>query len=851
MPLWKSGSTASRPKTGNAKSIRGTISGPIPIPNPLDDDEFPIRNPGTSIAATSPAPHDDEFPIRTRGAGIASPVPPETESEAPIDQPAAEPAEPATDPVSEQELEPDQEPESEPEPEVEPEYEPLQPPPADPSIAVIVPEISPDITPEALPEQPQEAPPLPPTDLTELPDPVARSSPPRASPPRGSPPRTAPIRQFALSSSPPKERAEEPASDLPLRSPRLRNSPPRAYVPAPAPAPGQRINPMNTYRYSTVSETPTGQTAQSKDRDTPARKKSTLRSTFSKLFGRKKKKSSGSPDNRASAHISELPTSSQHHSDPTALSRVKEGEPKRSASLPITEFDRPLRSHSIGPDDIIAIESARDSLQADSRPVRRRAATATTSRLYLQPRRDVEWGGGLSPRPASTQGRGSGVVLGEEHPDEIGRAITSDNDNANGHRRRSRSLSGLNDYVSGRAGVRRRSDEIRYWRESYDPGFMSPLSSNAQEDNDTTGGLDVDPESPLDARPPKTPPQPFNFGSISKDMVGMKITQAASIDTRIGSLEARTQKIERVVNQLCHSVPGFKSPLADSSARAGSSQLLIGNDQPGFAFTTAAPPMIPAIYQAKGTSRYSSSRHSVETDAHSQTSFGDAPTYIGSLHPPSSSATQSQSLTSTAPPAVSPLHRPTSTSTVRGAASLPTMGRDAGDGGPPTAEDHSSLVAQLEAERAARLALEAQVKKLSERLNALSTTMFAMIGGPAKSRSQERLAPPVPSEPVPKPPIPSSHGVKTLSVFETSDDEDNGKKLNVKSPQDDEKTDDESVPDDFQTPREDRYPPQIYGAFGEELRDDDVEDDDPKRKKAARTLSLSQLTLKKGVQAQV
>ncbi len=74
-----------------------------------------------------------------------------------------------------------------------------------------------------------------------------------------------------------------------------------------------------------------------------------------------------------------------------------------------------------------------------------------------------------------------------------------------------------------------------------------------------------------------------------------------------------------------------------------------------FVYTTAAPPMIPAIYhnlsaaeQPRGGSGghpgYSSSRYSVETDEHSHMSFGEGQTYIGSLHPPSSSATHTQSI---------------------------------------------------------------------------------------------------------------------------------------------------------------------------------------------------------------
>jgi hypothetical protein len=189
---------------------------------------------------------------------------------------------------------------------------------------------------------------------------------------------------------------------------------------------------------------------------------------------------------------------------------------------------------------------------------------------------------------------------------------------------------------------------------------------------------------------------------------------------------------------------------------------------------------------------------------------------------------------------------------------------------------YASLAAQLEAERAARQALEAQVKKLSERLNTLSTTMFAMVRGPTESRSQEWLTSSVGgNSPLPQPPpqsfvpvpVPqqqqqqlSPYALKALSALSgfDSDDDDDG--------EEDENDDDNELeavtkgsgqaqPDtayletegtlteeDFQT-QEDR-PPLSYGAFGEELRPDD-DDDDPKRKKAARTLSLSQLTLKK------
>ncbi|KAL2161523.1 hypothetical protein VTH06DRAFT_8085, partial [Thermothelomyces fergusii] len=164
--------------------------------------------------------------------------------------------------------------------------------------------------------------------------------------------------------------------------------------------------------------------------------------------------------------------------------------------------------------------------------------------------------------------------------------------------------------------------------------------------------------------------------------------------------------------------------------------------------------------------------------------------------------------------------------------------------------------------------LDAQVRKLSDRLNTLSTTVFAMVRTPqqpsaAESRSQEQLlltprstitatAPPLPRGP--------------LSVFESDDDDDEnddyegregtglpypngrGKTADAggptRSPRDEEEEGEEEEP----TPVVVRY-----GAFGEELRadDDDEDEDEQKRRKAARTLSLSQLTMGRAQRARV
>lgn len=73
--------TTQRPRTGH-QTIRGRISGPIPMPNPLDDDEFPMRNPGTGIASATPI--ESELAVqRQLQSSVSKPASPVTPGFAP------------------------------------------------------------------------------------------------------------------------------------------------------------------------------------------------------------------------------------------------------------------------------------------------------------------------------------------------------------------------------------------------------------------------------------------------------------------------------------------------------------------------------------------------------------------------------------------------------------------------------------------------------------------------------------------------------------------------------------------------------------------------------------------------
>ncbi|KAI1213945.1 uncharacterized protein F4807DRAFT_206616 [Annulohypoxylon truncatum] len=527
----------------------------------------------------------------------------------------------------------------------------------------------------------------------------------------------------------------------------------------------QRTARPTTLRYSTVSD--------GTDVDRPQRKRSTLKSTLGRLFKRKKKSLGG-------ASISEGRYTGSGEEDASASHQVhKETESKRSVSLPVTDYDRALRSHSIGPDDMMAITSARSSLQADPALIRRRAASS--NRILSGRIKDFDGEIiGLSPRPASTHGRG-GNLSRQEDPEDIGRAITSD---SRTHRRRSRSLSQLTDVAISHTNVRKRSDEIRYWRESFNQPILSPNASTVNNDDHAIVGTDAgtQPESPAEPPeqlPPKTPPQPFNFGP----MVGMKITQAASLEDRIAALEVHNQKLEKLISQLFQVVPGVNNYVPDTPDQAqprGSVAQSVIYPPPSRAAVAETSGYQSSSQDVEHTSRYSVSQQSNE-------SFGDGNTFIGSV-PPSTRQ---------------PPGRPTSNSTIRGATSLPALlGENAGA---LATDQYTTLKALVDTERDARQALEARVTRLSHRLNLIC-------------RTSPKLET-------------ASTTYSTVSAFEHDDDEPLSAGADTES-------------EAFKTPQEEGHG---FGAFGEELRDEEV---DGSRKKAARTLSLSQLTLKRPVRSQ-
>lgn len=445
---------------------------------------------------------------------------------------------------------------------------------------------------------------------------------------------------------------------------------------------------------------------------TPERSRSVLRTAFSRIFGRKKGPrpktglaSAGSEEDRQNEQysVSASVTSSGSRglrykgcTDATKQDPVNSTSPARSPPtkisepIPVSEYDRALRSHSVGPEDVMAIRSARSPVNQDfSGHVRRRTGTGSdahpASARWVKPT-------GLTPRPASTQDWGSRLVDDSHDPEEIGRAITT------GLKRRSRSLSfiPLIETTPAPSITRRRSDEIpRGWRESYDQDPASPISSTAPDGEDRRATFisdKSDDESKTDdeAELPDeidSPVKPFTFSNIPymTEFAGtsMKITDAVNLETRIGQVENRLSLVEGLLTHARQATPIAGLP-DDVSERL-------------------APPA-PAWPSTFATAVRPSSHSSAQFSGTSRLSFGEIPIYARSA---SQQATKQPMFATPERPAL--------------ASSLPTLSKSF-----PTGsflmdhETYNTLLTTMENDRAARIALEAQVMELSRQVSRLS-----------------------------------------------------------------------------------------------------------------------------------
>ncbi|OAA43186.1 hypothetical protein NOR_04553 [Metarhizium rileyi] len=454
------------------------------------------------------------------------------------------------------------------------------------------------------------------------------------------------------------------------------------------------------------------QASQASQASQPQRKKSTIRSALGKIFGRKKKtemrEKVGVSGRKTPINSGFLPNK-QHRSDPTwGHSNQLSIEPKRSFSVPITEYDRALRSHSISPEDVKAITSARNSINADLRLTGKDFALFGPPTLPASPR----WAGGsklagLSPRPASSQDRGTRMAGPNYDPSEIGRAISSE---ARGLKRRSRSLSVMPSLeIASQGVVRRRSAEIRYWRESYAAPLMSPLSSAAEEEiRSMLRGDAGESGSSIEQRAVAADhiilveavesqaqtPTPADVAEPAE--AAGRLSQ----DGRVNSLETRMSRLEGIVLQLGQSITALRQPSSTQKRSTGGQQQarLQTPDQ-----IMRSMQIQPGDFGLTDEPQQSTSRPSTRHSDASKMTFGDVSDTTPRATILSSGDKEARSALLAAPRGIDAISR--------------------NRHGSLTFEHYTNLMALLETERSARSSLEAQVRSLGRQIQVMSKSM--------------------------------------------------------------------------------------------------------------------------------
>lgn len=449
---------------------------------------------------------------------------------------------------------------------------------------------------------------------------------------------------------------------------------------------------------------------------------------------------------------------------------------------------------------MLAIESARNSMFIEPAMLRKRAASSS---LVISPvRKDFDGELiGLTPRPASANGEVHNANEDMQDPNEIGRALSVYESSP--QRPRSKSLTGMPALAEAEITNRDRNEEIRYWRESYQPRTLSPTHEHIHESTSPVGNApDIAAETPRTVpqdfplspeehifRTPEDSPllsaQQFTFAPPPMALPREEPTEQPqyldlTLEERVIVLEAHIRKLEKLVSQLFELASGENQTGHPAHAAARFPPPL---DRTGNSFAQQYSTLYPTTLREQTTS----SRQSDE-------SFGDTYTYIGS---------------NPAPPRMPP-RMPSNTTSIREATSLPILPRDLQIS--LSADHYTTLKALLETERVNREMLEAQVTKLSYRLNRLS-------------RASQTFDP-------------RKRGL--YSAFD--DDDDDLEPLPT--------TTDDYGSEVFQTPHEEynaaalqalSAPPPV-GNFDD---DSDKENQGAEKRKAPRTISLGQLTLPK------
>ncbi|KAL9005598.1 MAG: hypothetical protein Q9188_001646 [Gyalolechia gomerana] len=410
-----------------------------------------------------------------------------------------------------------------------------------------------------------------------------------------------------------------------------------------------------------------------------------LRNTFRRLFGRKSAK------DRISLPA---PVGYSPHDPNEFITSAVDVAKQRSASVPTQTV---LRSSALGsnspfPVPVLSAPPIRDSgipprpeRSPPLAPIRPRRASVPSVALYAHEEADI-----------GDQLPGLGLHDSQDRRLDhasIGFAVTS----GSNPKRRSRSADDLREGTKDHRMSpiqwrrwRRRSDEIRYWRESADetaPGFIAPESRQPSPDRTLArrqGFVEQTPPMPEEREHSPAPDAgDFNFGLSAG---AMQSQEHFSLEERLVTLEIKLMDFEYAISKLQADIKfvDVKSPTEDISQHYETSPQVPSNP------TFLQPPSKPVLENSP-TSNYDQSPES--TPGVQQMPFG--------IHHPANQ----------------PKPRPTSIATTLKPARSDRNSRISMT--ELTIEHYTTLITLIRREQSARIRLEDQVSELQQELQSL------------------------------------------------------------------------------------------------------------------------------------
>ncbi|MCJ1304486.1 hypothetical protein MMC08_007298 [Hypocenomyce scalaris] len=474
--------------------------------------------------------------------------------------------------------------------------------------------------------------------------------------------------------SPPRLQHKQPVNGLRARS--MPRADPVPTASPRTPSPNGKAHYSMASDYSNVSP---------KNSPKKKRKDNGFRMTLRRFFGRK---STGGQSHVAGSAQS-------HRSDPINYKPSATEHPiQRSVSLPIHEVTQQsaVGSHSPFVPTIPPREGDTHEVLSFPQSPERRRASLPGGILTTQMEEVVTTEPDEYYFPSDSQHlSGSG---------DIGFAVTSGSND----KRRSRSADALRDLNNEHRMSpiqwrrwRRRSDEIRYWRESTGeiPAIFASIDPQLAQDVEQAD-LHAKQSVVLEQdRETKEEPENFDFGLLAD---AMHSQERIAIDERVITLEVKMMDLEYAISKLQAHTPGWPNLLSEQPKSV--SDVSIYSQAPAHQEDRDSPD--PERFALTPPTKQSHSNYRPQTTPHSTVE----PSVHTILRPPSISATLRPS-TTLHPQLVSPKEPKESTSTRSSMTPL-------------TLEHYMALISLIRRERSARMRLEDQVTKLQEQVSDLN-----------------------------------------------------------------------------------------------------------------------------------